>query len=314
MNLTSMKAAGKLAAHKNLLKLRKHSPTILMTAGLVGMVTTTVLASKATLKLESVMDGHDEKLLEIKSFRANVAEIDDEDKIVMKDGRTVVYTDEDYKRDMVILHARTAGQVAKLYWMPAAVGVVSIAAIVGGHVQLTKRNAALAATVTSLQLAFNKYRERVVEQFGADKDKEFARPREQVVEVENKETGEVREEFQFDPNGLSLYARFFDEYNIQWRDEPGYNLLFLRSQQNYANDLLKSRGHVFLNEVYDMLKMERSKEGSVVGWILGEGDDFVDFGIYSAGNERAREFVNGYEKSILLDFNVSGLIYNKIAD
>jgi hypothetical protein len=52
----------------------------------------------------------------------------------------------------------------------------------------------------------------------------------------------------------------------------------------------------------------------MVGWIDGgDGDGYVDFGIYdiAAVNNR-REFINGYEPSIILDFNVDGVIWDKI--
>ena len=92
--------------------------------------------------------------------------------------------------------------------------------------------------------------------------------------------------------------------------------MFLKDQQRYANDILKSKGHLFLNEVYDMLSIPRTKAGQVVGWIYDEkhpvGDNFVDFGIYDIYNERARDFVNGYERTILLDFNVDGNILDMI--
>jgi len=312
MDLNAFKAATKLRAGKSLLALKKHSPTILMSAGLAGMVTTAVLSSKATLKLEGVMDEHDETLKTAKEFRASVIDAGDNDAIVMANGKSVTYTEEDYKKDVLILHVRTATQIGKLYWLAGAVGVVSIAAIIGGHVQLTKRNAALAASFASLQIAYQKYRDRVVEEFGEDKDAEFRRPREVITEVKDADSGEVREELVMDPNGLSLHARFFDESNIHWTKEPGYNQVFLQNQERFANDLLRTRGHLFLNEIYDSLGMERTQAGSVMGWKLGMGDEFISFGIYDKNNVKAREFVNGTERSILLDFNVAGYIYNKI--
>jgi hypothetical protein len=117
------------------------------------------------------------------------------------------------------------------------------------------------------------------------------------------------------PDDPSIYARFFDPTSPSWSKEPEYNLIFLKCQQNYANDLLKSRGHVFLNEVYDMLGMERSKAGAVVGWLLsknGDTDNFVNFGVFDGREQVARDFVNGREGAILLDFSVDGVIYDGI--
>ena len=117
-----------------------------------------------------------------------------------------------------------------------------------------------------------------------------------------------------DPNMYSDYARIFDDGCTGWSKNAEYNLMFLKQQQAYANTLLKNNGYLFLNEVYDMLGIPRSKAGQVVGWIYDEknpiGDNFVDFGIYDLYNEKARDFVNGYERSIVLDFNVDGNVWD----
>ena len=119
-----------------------------------------------------------------------------------------------------------------------------------------------------------------------------------------------------DPNELSEFARFYDDGCTGWTKDPELNLAFLKKQQCWANDLLKSRGWLTLNEVYDMLGITRTAAGMVVGWIYDEkhpvGDNFVDFGIYDINNEANRRFVNGLERTILLDFNVDGNIYDKI--
>ena len=118
------------------------------------------------------------------------------------------------------------------------------------------------------------------------------------------------------PYDYSDYARFFDVGNPNWEKDSEYNLMFLKRQQAYANDKLKANGYLFLNEVYDMLGIPKSKAGQVVGWIYdpenGSGDNYVDFGIYNVNREAARDFVNGYERTILLDFNVDGNIWEKM--
>jgi hypothetical protein len=165
-----------------------------------------------------------------------------------------------------------------------------------------------------LEQNFGNYRNRVIEKYGKEADKFFKTG---VYEEEIKEIDENGKKVKkivekIDPNGVSQYARFFDESSNQWSKTPEYNLTFLKCQQNYANDLLKSRGHVFLNEVYDMIGVPRTQAGAVVGWILGEGDDYIDFGIFNGENMCNRDFVNGYERSVLLDFNVAGVIYDMI--
>jgi len=115
-----------------------------------------------------------------------------------------------------------------------------------------------------------------------------------------------------DVDGISDYARFYDDGCEGWTKDPELNLSFLRAQQQYANDKLVANGHLFLNEVYDMLGIPRTKAGQVVGWVYDlsntEADNYVDFGLYDATKEKTRDFVNGYERTILLDFNVDGPI------
>lgn len=115
---------------------------------------------------------------------------------------------------------------------------------------------------------------------------------------------------------VSQYARLFDDSCVGWTKDPEYNMHFLKCQQNYCNDMLKARGHLFLNEVYDILGIPRTKAGTVVGWVYNEenpiGDNFVDFGIFDTNDERNSDFINGFKRTAILDFNVDGNILNYI--
>ena len=94
-------------------------------------------------------------------------------------------------------------------------------------------------------------------------------------------------------------------------------MMFLRAQQNYANDLLRARGYLTLNEVLDGLGIQGTqmlrKAGMVVGWKYEKdnqyGDNDVCFDIYST--YRKREDGN-VEPCIILDFNVEGSIYDRM--
>lgn len=289
------------------LQFKKHSPEILMVAGVVGTVASTVLACKATRKVDVILE---EKKKTIESIHTC---LEDEN---------IEYTEDDCKKDLTITYAQTGVKLIKLYAPAVVLGTVSIACIVSGHRILKKRNVALAAAYAVVDKGFKDYRKRVVERFGEELDKELrynlkAKEVEEIIIDENgnetvKKTIINTPE---NPSDVSEFARFYDDGNIAWSKDPEANLMFLRRQQDYANELLKSRGHLFLNEVYDMLGIPRSQAGQIVGWIYDEknahGDNYVDFGIYN-NKERNRRFVNGYERTILLDFNVDGNIYNKI--
>lgn len=253
------------------LALRASSPKLFFVAGVAGMVTSTVLACRATLKLEETLDAT-------------------EDQGPVKVGFAV----------------------AKVYAPAAIVGAASVAMLTQSHSILVKRNAALSAAYTALEQGFHEYRARVVEKYGKEEDDRLR----YGFEVEEVKKGQkITKVDRVNPEtGASIYARIFDEYNPNWSKDPEINKIFLRAQQNYFNDLLHARGHLFLNEVYESLGFEHSEAGAVVGWILDEdGDNFVDLGIFgSRDSDQLREFVNGRESSVLLDFNVDGLIYNKI--
>lgn len=291
--------------------LKKHSPEIFVGAGVFGVVASGVLACKATLKVNAIAEETKTNLNKIKVAG---------EKGVTEAGET--YTEEDVKNETKIVYIQTGAKLAKLYALPVGLGVVSIAAILGGHNILRKRNIALAASYTALFNDYKGYRSRVVERFGEQLDKELkynlktATVEETVVNEDGTEQ-KVKKEVQVmnEPTKLENYspfARFFDDGCTGWDPNPEYSLMFLNQQQNWANDKLKRQGYLFINDVYEMLGIPKTREGQVHGWIYDEknpiGDNFVDFGIYDIHIEKNRDFVNGYEKVILLDFNHDGNI------
>lgn len=280
------------AMGRQTLILQKHSPKILFGLGIVGVVSGTVMACKATLKLPQKLD----------EFKA---EIDDAKEIRESDGNGYLHVPTD--RDMVYIYSRHSYEIVKLYAPAILVGSLSIAALTTSHVTLTRRNASLTAAYSALQMSFEAYRDRVKEALGPEKEHEIRYAiKHEKVDVD----GKIHEIKTADPNTWSEYARFFDEGSPNWTKNPEINRLFVQCQMNYANNLLQARGHVFLNEVYDMLGIDRSQAGQVVGWVLSEDhDNFIDFGLFDAANAR---FINGTERSILLDFNVDGIIFDKI--
>lgn len=293
-------------------KFKKHSPEILVGAGVVGVVASAVMACKATTKLDDV-------LAETKDTVDKIHDVTEHPEKI-PEGKE--YTVEDSKKDLTIVYTQAGVKLVKLYGPAVVLGTVSIAAIIGGHHILRKRNIALAAAYTAVDKGFKEYRGRVLERFGEEVDKELrynikAKEIEKTVTDANGKETVVKETVDVaDPNLTSDYARFFDDGCTGWTKDPEFNLMFLKDQQRYADDLFKSKGHLFLNEVYDMLGIPRTQAGQVVGWIYDEknpiGDNFIDFGIYDIADERKRSFVNGYERTILLDFNVDGNILEMI--
>ena len=246
------------------------------------MVTSTVLACRATLQTEDMFG-------EMKSDIEAAKSMDD-------------------NRDVAYAYVRNVVRFGKTYAPALLVGGASAALLTGSHIQLTRRNTSLTLAYAGLHKAYAEYRARVREEVGEEKEKDLYHG--VTLEEAKNEAGKLAKFKTVDPNAISPYARFFDEGSPNWHKNAEYNRLFIQCQQNYANNILIARGHLFLNEVYDMLGIEHSSAGAIVGWIInGDGDNFVDFGLFEA---HQRGFVNGYEPSIMLDFNVDGVIYDKI--
>ena len=305
MNMNNIVNSATKTFHRVGFQIKKHSPEILLVTGITGVVTSAVMACKATTKVDAIIE-ESKKSIDMIHEGMEAGNICD-----------VEYTEEDGKKDLAIVYIQTGVKFAKLYGPSVLLGLTSIGCILASNNIIHKRNVALSAAYTAIDRSFKGYRSRVIERFGESMDRELRyniktqEVKETVVDEETGKKKTVKSTVSVvDPNTYSDYARFFDEYCAGWTKDAEYNLMFLRQQQNYANELLKARGHLFLNEVYDMLGIDRTKAGNIVGWIYDEkhpiGDNFVDFGIYVLDNEKARDFVNGRERSILLDFNVDG--------
>lgn len=285
---------------RQLLHLQKASPQVMFVGGVVGVVGAGVLACRATLKVSDVLDKHEE----LKEKATALLEAD---------GR--VYDEKTYAKDMTVIKVKTILDLTKLFAPAVGLGALSVAMLTGSHVVLNRRNASLTAAYAAVDQAFDQYRDRVRAELGEDRDRNFRYGTETVEEKIEDADGKKKiiKHTRVASGEPSQYARFFDQLCTNWVRNPEYNAIFLRAQQNYMNELLQARGHVFLNEVYDALGIPRSGAGAVVGWVLGKGgDDFISFGIFDLDKPEVRDFVNGREDSILLDFNVDGVIYDKI--
>lgn len=286
---------------------QKHSPEILAGVGVVGVVASTVMACKATMKLNDILE-------ESKETRDKIREVESNPRYEEQ------YSHEDAKKDLTINYTQTGLKIAKLYAPAVILGSASLGCLLASNDILRKRNAALSAAYMTVDKSFKEYRQRVVDRFGEEVEKEIRynikaeEITSTVVAEDGSETTITETVKTMDPNLYSDYAKFFDEASPYWQKDPEYNFMFLKSQQQYANDLLKARGRLFLNEVYEMLGIDKTKAGQIVGWVYNPenpiGDNFVDFGIFDMSKERVRAFVNGYEPNILLDFNVDGDVWS----
>ena len=299
--------------HKVGFKFKKHSPEILAVVGVTGTIASGVLACKATLKVNDIVDEAKETIETIHDAVENHRHTSDGEE----------YTEEVAKKDLTIVYAQTSVKFIKLYGPAVALGIASIGCMIGSNHILRKRNIALAAAFKAVDTSFKEYRSRLIDKFGKDLDRELRfgikakEVEETVVDENGKETTAKKTIEVADPNVThSIYSIPWYEGNTGYTKNAELNKVFLIQQQNYANDKLKMNGILTLNEVYDMLGIPRTKAGQVVGWFYDEKDpnhdNFVDFGIFDVTKEGSRDFVNGYERTILLDFNVDGPIIDRI--
>lgn len=278
---------------RQLLIIRKNSPRSLFVVGMVGTVTSTVLACRATMKLDETLDDFKNDIDSVKDKAANIP--------------AKFYDRNQYNKDLARVYMQGTYKLTKLYAPALLIGGASLSALTGSHVTLTRRNTSLTAAYSALQMSYDAYRERVRQELNGDKELDIYHA---IYKEDETVDGKIKELRKADPNRWSPYAKFFDEYNQNWQKSPEFNRIFIQAQQNYVNHLLQARGHVFLNEVYDQLGFDHTQAGAVVGWVIGQGgDNYIDFGMFENVSSK---FVNGWERSIILDFNVDGVIYDKI--
>ena len=302
--------------HKFGFNVKKHSPEILAVTGTIGVVASAVMACKATTKLNDILEDSKEDidLIHEKSEDIDFCEKHD-------------YTEEDTKKDLLIVYAQTGIKMVKLYGPSIALGTLSLGCLLQSSNILRKRNVALAAAYATVDKGFKQYRGRVVERFGDAVDRELrynikAKEVEEIVVDENGNETVVKKTINVvNQEDISEFGREFSQYTVNrkgktilnpyWQPDNDYNLVFLKKQEQYANQILRSKGYLILNDVYDMLGLPPTKEGHIIGWIYCEdeanpmGDNYVDFGL----NNNDVLFSDDDESSLVLYFNVDGSIW-----
>lgn len=296
---------------------KKHSPEILMITGVVGIITSGVMACKATLKVNDILE-------EAKSDIEKVHTVLNDESVTEEK-----YSEMDSKKDLAAIYVQTGLKLAKVYGPSLIIGTLSITSMFASNNILRKRNVALAAAYAVVDKSFKEYRGRVIDRFGEEVDRQIkynlkTMKVDEVITDENGKEKKVKKKIEVGgPDMYSPYAIIFDETNPYWEKDAELNKFFLQSRQAQANDKLRANGYLFLNDVYEMLGHEKTKAGQVVGWVYdpdsGEGDNYVDFGLYDIYTKPKYEaeakaaFINGYERSVIVDFNVDGNIWEKMA-
>jgi Family of unknown function (DUF6353) len=295
MDVSTITRAASIAA----LKIKQHSPTIFFVAGLAGVGTSVVLASKATLELEKTITPHINHLEDIADSLRDEST-----------PATQAYTSERAIKDRMFVMGEVVFDLSKLYGPAFIAGAFGVACLVNSHNILQKRNAAITAAYVTLEKSYEKYRERVAKEIGEDKERELH------YSVQK----EIHAEFRDERGGYTLlgerstYSRWYNsQTTTEWKGNRHDNLRFIWLQQKFANDKLHRKGYLFLNDVYEMLGLPVCDYGQVVGWVTNDvGDGYVDFGIFDHHSDEVKLYLGGINEEILLDFNVDGLVADKL--
>lgn len=292
---------------KTSLKIKEKSPEILLVTGIVGVVGTVILACRATLKAEEVLEKHEEAMRNIEDAKKISEEIPEK----------YEYDEVAYSLDKRNQKIKTAVNFVKLYGPSFALGTVSIACILTSRNILNKRYLGAVAAYNAITESFEAYRKRVRDEAGEIMDRHYM----YGTELESKkvtvidEDGNKKKVEQITEKADTLNIELnpdvsvvFDEANPNWDENPEFSKMFLRAQENMATDILRTRGHIFLNEVLDMCGFPQTETGSFIGWDMGRGEGFVSFGLDDIDNENVRRFINGETNVFLLEFNHDGII------
>lgn len=292
---------GKFVLGRGELYLKKFAPEILVGVGIATMAGAVVVACKQSMKADEILDKHAEDMDKI-------------EKATEKSTREE-YTEKDIKRDKAIVYRRTIVDFAKLYLPVAGLFAVGTVSILVGFNKMKKRYLVVSSLYALEKANHKETLKKIAERYGKEEadNIKYSLTADEVIETA--EDGTETSTLIPHSNGgyYSPYARIFDESNQNYSRENEENRWWLQSQQDYFNFKLRTKGHVFLNEVYDKLGFPRTGYGQYVGWLKdGDGDGEVDFGLFDIYSWKTRDFVNGYEPAVILDFNVDGVIVDKI--
>ena len=313
--------ANNTAVSKAATKLYKVGPTVAFCVGAVGSIASLYLMWHAAKK-------HDEVMCDVQDLIDEVHEKKPVEGISEEEAEEVLTINE-YRKELVKTYIQAGIKIGKLYAPVAAVEVGSIALMSIGYGKLNSRYVSTLAACTLMERQYAKYRQNVIDILGEDADREFRfglKNKEYMVPDLDKDGKQkldkngspktkkiIRSAIETELDNYSMYARIFDKEHSKEFDgdehefaTSWYNRDYIIKAQDYFNMLLRYRPNhtVFLNEVYDRLGFERTKEGQVVGWHYDPdyptGDNRIEFVPIEFYDEKYQA------QSVILDFNVDG--------
>lgn len=240
-------------------KVSKHSPEILLGLGIVGMISTTIMAVKATPKAIELLE--EEKKRQNRELAKEAAE-----KELATCGQVTTLK---------------PVEVVKTAWKPyvpaIVTGVVSVGCLIGSGTVNARRNAALAAAYTLSETAFSDYKKAVVETVGEKKEQMVK----DIVAKEKVESNPVRNsEVIITERGNTLC------YDVVSGRYFKSDIEKIRKVINELNYRMMSEMYISLNDLYEGLGLRPVALGYELGWNINkEGQIDIDFSSQLADNE-----------------------------
>ena len=327
------------------LTLQKNSPTILLVGGVIFVVGAAVVACVKTRKLDDTLKETKEELDAIHEVKKSVDQKPEEGSEEQKE--IIVYSDANYRKDIVKIYSKAGLNLGKLYWLPVTLGAIGFGMIFQSHSIMSNRysNAVAACLATDRILSF--YRKNVVEEMGEEADQRFryGLKKETVEKPVLDSNGQQKRDKEGKPKtkeedilvakdpqktlDYSPYARVFAKYtpflqiskgvcygSREWEDSGFYNLQLIENTEKELERELQAEGHLFLNRAYELLGFDTDNSGQDVGWKVDPDDPNNDCHVkltilpvgYDPKSDEVQSVIKGGETDYVIDFNVYGNI------
>lgn len=229
---------------------RRRSPEILTGLGIAGMITTTVLAVKATPKALELIEAEKEEInrhIRIEATAAGLEECSEVVKLTPVDTVKVTW---------------------KCYIPAGAMLAASVACLIGANTVSARRNAALAAAYAFSESTIREYRDKVVETIGEKKESTIR----SAINKDHLEENPIEKNEVLIAGGGETLA--FDHWSGRYFKS---DINKIKTALNNANAMLLNENYLSLNSFYDELGLEGTQIGDEMGWNITQGLIQVNF-------------------------------------
>lgn len=265
----------------------KNGPKIMSVAGGAMAVGGAVMACKATLKVDAVLDAHKEQMARIEAAKAISDENGDNE-----------FTEKDVKKAKFETYVHTGVEIVKLYGPAVCVGMSGVGLMQGAYHVMENRHSTALAALTAMDQAYNELAAKYQDAAQIDiNDIEHQLPvekKEREIPLSKADEGEIDEPDKlitedyipvelFDVLENDPYTIVYDSRNEDWYDGGCFVLnanqlesifnLFERDRVGYQRPV------VWVNDIRRAFKKEEKSTGWSHGW-TSEPGDVIEYDVY----------------------------------